>query len=204
MNEKVKAYLEQQEANQTAQHKREKEEILIKLGLVEKKFAPDDQIRDREGYPFVEVLNGVPRRYKNVPIEISDEDFEKVKACYERQFLSKKEPPRIRSHVSSGGDEEKDPIAVALTVVAWIIFIGGFFAGLVLGKQPVVSSWGRVIETEFSFALACLYWVLSGITGLMFLGFGRIITLLNCQSEENQAQITILNEIADKVCNSKD
>ena len=191
MNEKVKDYLEQQEANQTAQHKREKEEILIKLGLVEKKFAPDDQIRDREGYPYVELLNGVPRRYKNVPIEISDEDFEKVKECYERQFLSKKEPPRIRSHVSSDGYEEKDPIAVALTVVASIIFIIGFFAGIALGSHS-------------SFVLTILYWVLSGITGLMFLGFARIIKLLNRQSEENQAQITILNEIADKVCNSKD
>lgn len=204
MNERVQAYIEQQEAKQTAENKREKEEILIKLGLVEKKYAPDDQPRDREGYPYVELLNGVPRRYKNVPIEISDEDFEKVKECYERQFLSKKEPPRIRSHVSSGGDEEKDPIAVALTVVAWIVFVGGFIAGIVLGKQPVVSSWGSVKNTEFSFALACLYWVLSGITGLMFLGFARIIKLLNRQSEENQAQITILNEIADKVCNSKD
>ena len=189
MNERVQAYIEQQEAKQTAENKREKEEILIKLGLVEKKYAPDDQ--NREGYPYVDVINGTPRRYKNVPIEISDEDFQKVKALYDKQFLSRKMPPRIRSHVSSDGYEEKDPIAVALTVVASIIFIIGFFAGIALGSNS-------------SFVLTILYWVLSGITGLMFLGFARIIKLLNRQSEENQAQITILNEIADKLCNSKD
>ena len=189
----------------------EKAEFLKKHGLTEKKYSPNNEPSDE--YPYVENISGTIRYYKIVPMEIPDEDFERLKAYYEsisdepKKTGEAKElatPRGKRSHISSKTFEEKDPIAVALTVVAWIIFIGGFFAGLVLGKQPVVSSWGRVIETEFSFALACLYWVLSGITGLMFLGFARIIKLLNRQSEENQAQITILNEIADKLCNSKD
>lgn len=189
----------------------EKAEFLKKHGLTEKKYSPNNEPSDE--YPYAENISGTIRYYKIVPMEIPNEDFERLKAYYEsisdepKKTGGAKElatPSGKRSYISSKTFEENDPIAVALTVVAWIVFVGGFIAGIVLGKQPVVSSWGSVKNTEFSFALACLYWVLSGITGLMFLGFARIIKLLNRQSEENQAQITILNEIADKLCNSKD
>ena len=75
---------------------------------------------------------------------------------------------------------ENNPIATALTVIAWIVFIGGFIAGIALGTVEVERGYYYTYtDTEFSFAVAFVYWCVSLISGTMFLGFAEIIKLLD-------------------------
>ncbi len=57
-----------------------------------------------------------------------------------------------------------NPISVALTVIACLIYIGGFIAGLAIGEDP-----------EYIFAI----WAVTGISGTMMLSFAEIIKLLH-------------------------
>ena len=61
--------------------------------------------------------------------------------------------------------------------MAWIIFIGGLIAGIVLGNVDV--SYSYYTYKEFSFAIALTYWAISFISGMVFLGFAEIIQLLS-------------------------
>ncbi len=65
-------------------------------------------------------------------------------------------------------------VATALRVIAWITYVGGFIAGLILGNI-VTGNYGL---TEFSFTAALIYWVAAFISGTVFLGFAEIISLL--------------------------
>jgi hypothetical protein len=65
-------------------------------------------------------------------------------------------------------------VATALRVIAWITYIGGFIAGLILGNVDT----GYYGLTEFSFSVAIIYWVAAFISGTVFLGFAEIISLL--------------------------
>ena len=77
-------------------------------------------------------------------------------------------------------DVSNNPVATALTVIAWVIFIGGFIAGIVLGRVEVEKGYYYTYtDTEFSFAIAFVYWCVSLISGTVFLGFAEIIKLLN-------------------------
>lgn len=72
----------------------------------------------------------------------------------------------------------KNNIADTLQVIAWIIYIGGFIAGFVLGNVEVPYTYIPATHTEFSFTLALTYWAAFFITGTILLGFAEIIQLL--------------------------
>ena len=57
--------------------------------------------------------------------------------------------------------KEGNRIATALTIIAWVIFVGGFIAGIALGNVEVTMHNEADIWTEekFSFAVAFGYWV---------------------------------------------
>ena len=76
--------------------------------------------------------------------------------------------------------KEGNRIATALTIIAWVIFVGGFIAGIALGHVEVTMHNEADIWTEkkFSFAVALVYWAVSLISGIMTLGFAEIIKLL--------------------------
>ncbi|MBQ7953221.1 MAG: hypothetical protein IJ332_00550 [Clostridia bacterium] len=108
-------------------------------------------------------LNSTNKYYKKVPVEITDEEYQEVKK-YSKQ----------------DDTLEINPIATALTCIAWVVFIGGFIAGIALGNVEVVKgSYYTYTDTEFSFAIAFTYWCVALISGTMFLGFAEIIKLLN-------------------------
>ncbi len=95
----------------------------------------------------------------------------------------KNEYKRTRKSFSNESDtyplrlkDDTNPIASALKIIAIIIFFLGFIAGFVLGRQVVKSSVFN--RADFSFAIAFIYWAVSFISGMMFLGFAEIIQLL--------------------------
>ena len=107
--------------------------------------------------------NSKNRWYRKEVISISDEEFEEIKK------YSKKEETT-----------ENNPIATALTFIAWILFIVGFIAGIALGTIEVEKGYYYTYtDTEFSFAIAFTYWCAAFISGTMFLGFAEIIKLLD-------------------------
>lgn len=69
----------------------------------------------------------------------------------------------------------KNQIASTFKVVAWVTYISGLLAGIILANQPIA---GHTYLNEFVFTIALTYWVGAFISGTIFLGIGEIIELL--------------------------
>ncbi len=95
--------------------------------------------------------------FKKVPIKITSEEYEKFKKINFNSTVK-----RI------------NPVAIILEIIAWLIFIGGFIAGMSLAS--VETAWSHYY---FSFEIALTYWAISFISGTVFLGLAEIIKLLN-------------------------
>ena len=132
------------------------------MGLYEKVYSPDNSYNEEYYLSDWDSAKSINRYYKRVPIVITDEEY--LEVC---KYSKKEEPP------------VNNPIFTALTAIAWIIFIGGFIAGIALGTVEVERGYHYTYtDTEFSFAIAVVYWGISLISGTMFLGFAEIIKLL--------------------------
>ena len=127
---------------------KKKSELLEHLGLFEKVYSETDSYSDE--YPSWDGN----RYYKKVPYEITDEQYERL--------LS------LRGETENGQKESKT-VATIFNVIAGIIFAVGFFAGIAMGSTA---------HDDFSFATALVYWMASFISGMLFIGFGKIIALL--------------------------
>lgn len=173
MNEKLKEFLDAKKEAEKKKYEAEKQKTLLELGLFDKVYAPDNKY-SKEYYLYEwDDARATTKYFKNVPIEITDEEYQEVK-----KYL-KKDTPENNPFVMEDNPiaTESNPIATALTVIAWIVFIGGFIAGIVLGTVEVDGYYFDY--TEFSFAIALIYWSVSLISGTMLLGFAEIIKLLN-------------------------
>lgn len=208
MNEKLKEFLEAKIAEERKKSDEEKRKTLLDLGLYEKEYAPAtgyghikdestvikfpvtnnnintgdtvkitrngekaEAILDRieysssEEFPHYEYdsTNSVTRYYKKVPIEITDEEYEEIKKYSQKRYTS-----------------TSNPVATALTVIAWIVFIGGFIIGIASANVEVVKGvYYTYTTTEFSLAIALTYWCIALISGTFLLGFAEIIKLLD-------------------------
>lgn len=139
MHEKVKEFIDKKKEEQ----ERLKQKHLNELGLFDTEDATSSD------YDILKYEDNVAKYYKKVPIEVTDEEYEQI-------LKASKQDNNI------GGNNNT---AVALTVIAWIVYAAGFIAGIAQ-------------ETEFSFAIALTYWSAALIGGTMFLGFAEIIKLL--------------------------
>lgn len=96
---------------------------------------------------------------------------------------SSKPKQNTRSASSQTNEPENDRIVIFLMIIAWVIFIGGFISGIVLGKETKIieSRFSSKTETEevFSFAKAMIYWFASLVSGAVFLALSAIIDRLN-------------------------
>ena len=106
------------------------------------------------------VSPGKPIYYKLQPIEVTDEEYLKIKEIYDNK--------QKQAHSSSNGTNSNG-VATALNIIALIIFILGFIAGIALG----------IAERKFSFTTLITCWVSAFVSGMIFLGFAEIIKLLN-------------------------
>ena len=159
MDERVKKFLDAKKAEKEKWNDKEKYKILTEAGLYDKICVEDDP-NDDEIFTEFDPENQCQSYYKMVPIDVTDEEYEEIK-----KYLKIKV------------ETENNPIASALTVIAWILFIGGFVAGIALGMVEVEGYYYS--HTEFSFAVAFIYWCIALISGTMFLGFAEIIKLLD-------------------------
>lgn len=69
----------------------------------------------------------------------------------------------------------KSSTGTALKVIGYAIMVCGFFAGIALGKVETGYYYSRM---EFSLALAMVYWISGFVSGMVFIGMGKIIELL--------------------------
>jgi cytochrome b subunit of formate dehydrogenase len=67
-------------------------------------------------------------------------------------------------------------IPKGLKIIAWLLMIGGFIAGIALGNVKVETLYSDY--TKFSFTLALTYWVVSIVTGALILAVAEIIEQL--------------------------
>ena len=161
MQDSVKKYIDRKKE----EIKQQRDAFLIEEGMYTKEYAPDDKQSDEFHEYEWSIKENKNRFYKKVAIEITDEEFEMVKELNEKT----KKIHRVNN-----------PVGVALQVIAWIIFIGGFIAGIVLGNVEVTKGiYYSYTATEFSFAIAFTYWSVSLISGMLFLGLSEAIKLLN-------------------------
>lgn len=155
MHEKLREYFAKAEEKENKLTEQE----LISAGLYEKEYS--DKTEYSNEYPNIEWDNETNEQkyYKKVPIQLTDEECEKFKKIYYSSAL-----------------KPTNPVATALTIIAWIIYIGGFIAGISFANVEVGTYYSY---EEFSFAVALTYWAVSLISGTMFLGFAEIIKLLH-------------------------
>ena len=135
-----------------------KQDFLMREGLTQKAYSPFDHYTD--GYPesYYDKKTDKVYYYKTVPISVTDEEFEQLKEASKYGGTQK--------------EENSNGVSVALKVIAWIIFIGGFIIGIVLGDES-----GSRNEFDFVAALSC--WATTFVSGIIFLGFAEIIRLLH-------------------------
>ena len=149
MDPRVAALLaKKQEADQLKKDKK-KEDLLLELDLYDKVYAPDNDCSDEYPYCDWDDENGVNLYYKKVPIEVTDEEFEALKDCAENYDEI----------------EVRNPVATTLTVIAWIIYICGFIACVILCNDDFVADGLYLLAGSF-------------ISGTVFLAIAEIIKLL--------------------------
>jgi len=93
--------------------------------------------------------------YENVPYDVSDEEFNEI---------MKISPLRNKSNSTIG--EVFDAIGM-------LIFAIGLLAGIAAGQPGFLS------DSGFNWQLAFIIWSSAFFSGMIFLGFGKIIELLN-------------------------
>ena len=156
MNERLQAFFEKKQQEELEQNRKERARTLLELGLYDKVYSPTNTY-DEEYYMYEwDTEEGIARYYKLVPIEVTDEEYQEVKKY--------KNSARYMA-----ANADKNTVASVLTVIAWITFVGGFIIGFIYGAE---------VDTDFSWMMTIVYWGVSFISGMMFLGFAEIIKLL--------------------------
>jgi len=166
MNEILNNYFKKKEKEQKARLQMQRNDLLLSEGLYQKVYSEKDVYEYDPEYPNSELdpQTQKVKYYKKVPIEITDEEYERV--------IELSEPKNNK--------EQKNSVASVLTVIAWIVFIAGFIVGIVLGNVEVTrGTYFTYTDTEFSFTIALTYWAVSFVSGIFILGFAEIIKLLN-------------------------
>jgi hypothetical protein len=149
LTNKVKEFIEFEEAKLEKNKENEKSELLINLGLYEELYS--DTERDTDDYPF-EGTNG--KYYKKVACETTDDEFNKI-----IKFTSQNEV--VNNKVSS-----------TLLGIAYTIYIIGAIAGFAGGTTYLDNG-------EFSIVVALSIWVSAFLSGTLFLAFGEVLKLLH-------------------------
>ncbi len=178
MNEKVKKFLESKQKAIYLKNEKDKADFLISLGLFEKEYSPINAYTYEYNIDEWDEKEQKRKYYKKVPVSVTDEEFEQI-----RSVVGKTSGNRAENKFDI--ETKANPVATLLTVIAWIVFIGGFIAGLVFGTREVTEGiYYTYTDTEFSFAIALVYWAVSFISGAMMLGFAEVIKLLQDISDK--------------------
>lgn len=153
MNKQVEEYLNEMQRYEKFEELKQKNQTLINAGLYEKvPLSSDEEVPE-----YMVVYDKLGHRFRAVPIDVTDEEFEAI---------------RKYSSVSKGNKRNKrNRIGIALKIVAILFFVMSvIFFMLILATD---SYFGEDIKILY-FA----YCIASIIIGILFLGFGEIIRLL--------------------------
>lgn len=155
MNEKLQVFFDARQK----EYEKEKNDILVELGLYEKVYSDsDEEYEHTDGIVFSEWDDekGKSRLYKKKGIDISDEEFEKVKK-YSKSALS---------------SQSNNGVASIWKTIATFTYVVGFFIGLYLGVSGARYS-------GFFWGTAFITWAVAFFSGTIMLGFAEIIQLLH-------------------------
>ena len=121
MNEKLKNFLDAERAVERKKYEKERDEVLLSLGLCEREYA--DEYSEEFCLYEVDLQTGKTNWYKQRPIEISDEEYEELKKHIE-----------IKKHTGSS-----NAVSIMLRVIAILVYVGGFVAGIVFGEEEFLE-----------------------------------------------------------------
>ena len=112
-----------------------------------------------EGVIYYHLANGVDILTKDGLAFVEHGEYELIKEASKSQ-----NKPSQAQQFDYEETSSENAVATALAIIAWVIYIGGGFAGLILLEDILVS-------------IIC--WVSCFVAGTIFLGFSEIIKLLN-------------------------
>lgn len=169
MNPKLEKYLFEKKEERQKLINQKKNELLMREGLYDevligrgKTESYEENVESKWNFSTEEF-----EHYKQVPIKISNEEYEALKQVC----------APLEEEIS---DNTGNKIAIALTIIAYVVYLCGFILGIVMGNVEVEGGYLYTYSyTEFSFAIALTYWAVSLISGTLFLGFAEIIKLLD-------------------------
>lgn len=85
MNEKVREFLEKERQEQLAAQQKEREETLLRLGLWEKEYAPEEG----DGHSQYTETDENGRRWRKVPVPVTEEEWAEIRRYAGRNRMSK-------------------------------------------------------------------------------------------------------------------
>lgn len=150
MNIEVQNYIDKKKELLKKQHTEFKNKKIIEWNLYEKIYTDTNDNSDEIHYSEWDEEKHCTVYYIRKPYDISDEQFEEIE-----KLNNELNAPAL----------SKNNVATGIKIIAIIIYIIGFFAGLVfIGDEFIISVW---------------YWIGSLITGTFILGFSEVIKLLH-------------------------
>lgn len=145
MHPLVKEYLIKKEQERRQIVLMKKNQLLDELKLFEKQYS--NETSWSEEYPCWDEKQS--KYYKKIPVEISDAEYAEL---LKYQKIGQK-------------PSTSNTVSIIFKVFAWVVFIGGFVAGL--------------LRAEGGFGLMLVYWCAFFVAGMLYYGFAEIIQLLN-------------------------
>lgn len=179
-------------------------EFLLKEGIYEKEYAPTNYVKaasysslydDQNDYTEVDIYSvadsdeSAPveypnsewdpetkrrRFYKIIPLEISNEEYERIKEAYDS----------VESMKTKTEEKPQNKMATILKVIGIAILIAGFIGGIIAGFNSaflgtaVGSMMSQRVEFHFSITAALVYWIIAFIGAIAFFALSEIIFLL--------------------------
>lgn len=139
---------------------------LIAWGLYDKVYAKSDGFSNL--FPEVDTSTNPPRRYKCVPLPVSDEEYRELCALMEQ--VPDERPNEYQ--IDPRYEEPWNKIGLVTRVAAIIVYIVGFFVGIALAVPERSAD-------DFSWSVAMVFWLSALVFGTLLLGISEMIHLLN-------------------------
>lgn len=180
MNQEVLDFIKLKDQEYAALKAEEKRAFMDKAGIWKKVFEDaDDQAAngEKQEYPYGEYDGDKWKRYRRVYPELTEEEFAAMKQAQDRVDEAKHDEKEEKSSGSSG-------LATFLKVLAFVLFIGAFIAGIALANKEVsVGTYYTHTEKKFDLGTAIIYWGIGLFSGSVMLGFASIVENLNHQTQ---------------------
>ena len=85
MHEKVRAFLEKAQQEQSAGERKERKEVLLRLGLWEREYEPEEG----SGFSQYTETDENGRRWRKVPVPVTEEEWAEIRRYAERNRINK-------------------------------------------------------------------------------------------------------------------